>query len=211
MINILTIDDHAMFRSGLRKVLQDAPDIERVEESGEWREGLQMLERGDTHVLLLDINLPDRSGLDVLDMVHARFPAVHVIMLSMYAEPQYAIRALRNGAKGYVAKDMEASDLIAAIRNVNRGKKFVTPAVAQALLDSLHGSATSPRPHEHLSAREAQILRMIVTGDALTAIAERLSINVKTVSTYRRRILEKLGVASNAQLVQYAVHNRLVD
>lgn len=211
MINVLIIDDHAMFRSGLRKVLQDAPDIARVEETGEWRDGLALLERGDTHVLLLDINLPDTSGLDVLDTVHARFPAVHVVMLSMYAAPQYAIRALRNGAKGYVAKDMEASDLIAAIRNVNRGKKFITPAVTDALLDSVNGLAPHPRPHEHLSARESQIMRMIVAGEALTAIAERLLINVKTVSTYRRRILEKLGVASNAQLVQYAVHNGLLD
>lgn len=211
MINVLIIDDHAMFRSGLRKVLQDAPDIARVEETGEWRDGLALLERGDTHVLLLDINLPDSSGLDVLETVHARFPAVHVIMLSMYAAPQYAIRALRNGARGYVAKDMEASDLIAAIRNVNRGKKFITPAVTEALLDTLQGLAPHPRPHEHLSARESQIMRMIVAGEALTAIADRLLINVKTVSTYRRRILEKLGVASNAQLVQYAVHNGLLD
>ncbi|MDL9999385.1 response regulator transcription factor [Variovorax sp. J22P240] len=211
MINVLIIDDHAMFRSGLRKVLQDAPDIERVEETGEWREGLAMLERRDTQVLLLDINLPDSSGLDVLDLVHKRFPTVHVIMLSMYAAPQYAMRALRNGAKGYVAKDMEASDLIAAIRNVNRGKKFIPPAVTEALLDSLHGLEPNPRPHEHLSTRESEIMRMIVAGEALTAIAERLLINVKTVSTYRRRILEKLGVGSNAQLVQYAVHNRLLD
>jgi len=211
MINVLIIDDHAMFRSGLRKVLQDAPDIERVEETGEWRDGLAMLERGDTHVLLLDINLPDSSGLDVLEKVHARFPAVQVVMLSMYAAPQYAVRALRNGARGYVAKDMEASDLIAAIRNVNRGKKFIPPAVAEALLDSLHGNAPHPRPHEQLSTRESQIMRMIVAGEALTGIAERLLINVKTVSTYRRRILEKLGVGSNAQLVQYAVHNRLLD
>lgn len=211
MINVLTIDDHAMFRSGLRKVLLDAPDIVRVDETGEWQEGIAILERGETHVLLLDINLPDRSGLDVLTLVRARFPQVHVIMLSMYAAPQYAISALRNGAKGYVAKDMEASDLIAAIRNVNRGRKFVSPAVAEALLDSRHGLDPRPHPHERLSARELQIMRMIVAGGALTAIAERLSINVKTVSTYRRRILEKLGVASNAQLVQYAVHNRLVD
>ena len=211
MINVLTIDDHAMFRSGLRKVLLDSPDIARVEETGDWREGLEILERGQTQVLLLDINLPDRSGLDVLDMVRSRFPQVNVIMLSMYAAPQYAIRALRSGAKGYVAKDMEASDLIAAIRNVNRGRKFVPSALAEALLDTRHGLDPSPNPHERLSARELQIMRMMVAGGALTAIAERLSINVKTVSTYRRRILEKLGVASNAQLVQYAVHHHLMD
>jgi two-component system invasion response regulator UvrY len=211
MTNILIIDDHAMFRSGLRKVLQDVPEIGNVEETGEWREGLDRLEAGAVDLLLLDINLPDRSGLDLLGMIHSRFPALHIIMLSMYSEPQYALRALRNGAQGYVAKDMEVADLISAIRSVRRGRKFVTPSIAESLLGNMHSLASDPTPHTRLSARESQILRMIVGGDSLTAIAERLSINVKTVSTYRRRLLEKLGLGSNAQLVQYAVHNRLVD
>ncbi|MCJ0762526.1 response regulator [Variovorax terrae] len=211
MTNILIIDDHAMFRSGLRKVLQDVPDIGTVEETGEWREGLERLDAQPIDLLLLDINLPDRSGLDLLGVIHARFPALHIIMLSMYSEPQYALRALRNGAQGYVAKDMEVADLIAAIRSVRRGRKFVTPSIAESLLGNLQSLSSNPNPHTRLSARESQILRMIVGGDSLTAIAERLSINVKTVSTYRRRLLEKLGLGSNAQLVQYAVHNRLVD
>lgn len=211
MNGILIIDDHAMFRSGLRKVLQDMPDIGAVSETGDWRDGLTLLEGGTIDVLLLDINLPDRSGLDLLGMIHARFPKLNIIMLSMYSEPQYALRALRNGALGYVAKDMEVADLIAAIRSVRRGRKFVTPSVAESLLGNMHSMAADASPHTRLSGREADILRRIVAGDSLTGIAEQLSINVKTVSTYRRRILEKLGVASNAQLVQYAVHNRLVD
>lgn len=211
MNDILIIDDHAMFRSGLRKVLQDMPEIGGVHETGDWRDGLDLLEGGAIDVLLLDINLPDRSGLDLLGMIHARFPALRIIMLSMYSEPQYALRALRNGALGYVAKDMEVADLVAAIRSVRRGRKFVTPSVAESLLGNMHTMAADASPHTRLSAREADILRRIVGGDSLTGIAEQLSINVKTVSTYRRRILEKLGVASNAQLVQYAVHNRLVD
>lgn len=208
---ILIIDDHAMFRSGLCKVLQDVPEIGSVEETGEWRDGLDRLEAGAIDLLLLDINLPDRSGLDLLGVIRARFPDLRIVILSMYSEPQYALRALRNGAHGYVAKDMEVADLIAAIRSVRRGRKFVTPSIAEALLGNLHALASDAIPHHRLSARESQILRMIVAGDSLTAIAERLAINVKTVSTYRRRILEKLGLASNAQLVQYAVHHRLVD
>ncbi|CAN5486276.1 response regulator transcription factor [soil metagenome] len=209
--NLLIIDDHAMFRSGLRKVLQDVSEIGAVQETGDWREGITLLEAGGVDVLLLDINLPDRSGLELLGMIHARFPALHILMLSMYSEPQYALRAMRDGAQGYVAKDMEVSDLIAAIRSVRRGRKFVTPAVAQSLLENIHTLAADASPHTRLSARESEILKMIVGGGSLTGIAERLAINVKTVSTYRRRILEKLGVASNAQLVQYAMHNRLLD
>lgn len=211
MNDILIIDDHAMFRSGLRKVLQDVPELGRIHETGEWREGLTQLEDGKIDVLLLDINLPDRSGLDLLGMIHARFPSLHIIMLSMYSEPQYALRALRNGAQGYVAKDMEVADLITAIRSVRRGRKFVTPSVAESLLGNMYSMASDASPHTRLSTREGEILRLIVGGGSLTGIAEHLSINVKTVSTYRRRILEKLGVGSNAQLVQYAVHNRLVD
>ncbi|HMN22804.1 MAG TPA: response regulator transcription factor [Ottowia sp.] len=208
---VLVIDDHAIFRTGLSKVLQELSEVAAVDETGDWRQGLARIEAGAIDLLLLDINLPDRSGLDLLGLIHARFPALQIIMLSMYSEPQYALRALRNGAQGYVAKDMEVSDLIAAIRSVRRGRKFVTPSIAEALLGNTQDHALAPNPHQRLSAREAQVLDMIVAGDSLTAIAERLAINVKTVGTYRRRILDKLGLASNAQLVQYAVHHRLVD
>jgi len=211
MTRLLIIDDHAMFRSGLRKVLQDAPEITRIDEAGDWRGGLACLEAAPTDVLLLDINMPDCSGLDLIGPIRERFAALRIIMLSMYSEPQYAVRALRNGAHGYVAKDMEAADLIAAIRIVSRGRQFVAPSITRAMADTLLGIAPDPRPHERLSSRESEILRMIVGGDSLTAIAERLAINVKTVSTYRRRLLEKMGLGSNAQLVQYAVHHRLLD
>lgn len=209
MIKVLLIDDHAMFRAGLRKVFGDEDDIEVIDEAGEWRDGLAKIERHAVDVLLLDINLPDRSGLELLDVIRVRFPALRTIVLSMYCEPQYAMRAMRSGAWGYVAKDMEADELIAAIRGVARGSRYVTPAIAASMLDAIDADAASP--HERLSPRESQILRMMVGGEALTAIASHLIISVKTVSTYRRRILEKLGVASNAELVQYAVRHRLVD
>ncbi len=156
MTNILIIDDHAMFRSGLHKVLQDVPEIGNVEETGEWREGLDRLEAGAVDLLLLDINLPDRSGLDLLGMIHSRFPALHIIVLSMYSEPQYALRALRNGAQGYVAKDMEVADLISAIRSVRRGRKFVTPSIAESLLGNMHSLASDPHAaHPPVRARIA--------------------------------------------------------
>lgn len=210
-IRILVIDDHAIFRSGLCKVLQELSEVGAVEETGDWRLGLARIAAGAIDLLLLDINLPDRSGLDLLGLIRARFPALGVIMLSMYSQPQYALRALRSGAQGYVAKDMEVDDLVAAIRSVRRGRKFISPSIAEALADLPDAQVFGSNPHQRLSAREAQVLTMIVAGDALTAIAERLAISVKTVGTYRRRILDKLGLASNAQLVQYAVHHRLVD
>jgi two-component system, NarL family, invasion response regulator UvrY len=209
MIKLLIIDDHAMFRAGLRKVFGDERDIEVVDEAGDWRDGLAKLERHAVDVLLLDINLPDRSGLEVLDVIRVRFPALRTIVLSMYCEPQYAMRAMRSGACGYVAKDMEVDELVAAIRRVARGNRFVTPAIAASMLDTIDVETVSP--HERLSPRESQILRMMVAGEALTVIGSHLTINVKTVSTYRRRILAKLGVSSNAELVQYAVRHRLVD
>ncbi|MDM0085814.1 MULTISPECIES: response regulator transcription factor [unclassified Variovorax] len=211
MTRLLIIDDHAMFRAGLRKVLQDAPEISAIAEAGDWHGGMACLEAQPIDVLLLDINMPGCSGLDLIAPILERFKSLRIIMLSMYSEPQYAVRALRNGAHGYVAKDMEAVDLIAAIRIVSRGRQFVAPSITRALMDTAQGLAPDPRPHERLSSRESEILRMIVGGESLTAIAERLAINVKTVSTYRRRLLEKMALGSNAQLVQYAVHHRLVD
>jgi DNA-binding NarL/FixJ family response regulator len=209
MIKLFIIDDHAMFRAGLRKVFADEPDIQVVDDAGDWHEGLARLEHQSPDVLLLDINLPDRSGLELLDVIGVRFPSLRTVMLSMYCEPQYAMRAMRSGACGYVAKDMEVDELVAAIRRVARGGKFVAPSIAASMLDAIDG-AEDASPHERLSPRESQILRMMVSGEALTVIASRLLINVKTVSTYRRRILEKLGASSNAELVQYAMRHRLV-
>lgn len=208
---ILVIDDHAIFRTGLCKVLQELSEVGWVEETGDWRHGLARIASGAIDLLLLDINLPDRSGLDLLGLIHARFPALGIIMLSMYSQPQYALRALRGGAQGYVAKDMEVEDLAAAIRSVRRGRKFISPSIADALAGQPDAQVFAPNPHQRLSARETQVLGMIVAGEALTAIAERLAISVKTVGTYRRRILDKLGLVSNAQLVQYAVRHGLVD
>lgn len=212
MIKLMIIDDHAMFRSGLKKMLHDEPDFQVIEEAGDWAEGLSKLRSHvQLDVVLLDINLPARSGFDLLEAIHAEFPALRVIMLSMYSQQQYALRALRAGAHGYVAKDMEASDLIGAIRTVLNGKKYMSPEVTEMLISSLNGPEDNPSEPKKLSIREAQIFDMLVRGKSLTMIAARLSISVKTVSTYRSRILEKRGLTTNAELIQYAVRNNLID
>lgn len=212
MIKLMIIDDHAMFRSGLKKMLHDEPDFQVVDEAGDWAEGLSKLRSHvQLDVVLLDINLPARSGFDLLEVIHTEFPALRVIMLSMYSQQQYALRALRAGAHGYVAKDMEASDLIGAIRTVLNGKKYMSSEVTEMLISSLNGPEDNPSEPKKLSIRESQIFDMLVRGESLTMIAARLSISVKTVSTYRSRILEKRGLSTNAELIQYAVRNNLID
>jgi two-component system, NarL family, invasion response regulator UvrY len=161
MINLLIVDDHAIFRAGLRKVLSEEPDLHVVDEASDWRDGLAKLERHAVDVLLLDINLPDRSGLEALEVIGCRFPALRVIMLSMYAEAQYALRAIRSGAHGYVPKDMDIDQLLAAIRRVARGGSFVAPEIAASVLKSMDGGEAT-NAHERLSARESQVLRMMM-------------------------------------------------
>ncbi len=211
MIKILTIDDHAMFRSGLRKVLEDEPDMQVVGESGDWADGLAQMARLPVDLVLLDINLQGRSGLEVLDIICKRFPAIRTVMLSMYGEPQYALRALNGGARGYISKDMEASDLIDAIRSVMKGRRVIAPSITESLLQAIDSDAEPTQAHLKFSLRETQIFTMIVRGRSLTTIADELNIHVKTVSTYRRRVLEKLTLDSNAEMVQYAVRHGVID
>ena len=209
MINILTIDDHTLFRSGLRKVLEDEADMRVIGEAGEWADGLAQLARLPVDVVLLDINLPGRSGLEVLEIICKRHPKVRTVMLSMYAEPQYARRALGSGARGYITKDMEAVDLISAVRTVMKGSQIVVPSFTDSLLPvvQVDAQAEDAPPHTGFSLRETQIFTLIVEGCSLTAIAVELDIHVKSVSTYRKRVLEKLGLTSNSEMVQYAVRH----
>lgn len=209
MINILTIDDHTLFRSGLRKVLEDEADMRVIGEAGEWADGLAQLARLPVDVVLLDINLPGRSGLEVLEIICKRHPKVRTVMLSMYAEPQYARRALGSGARGYITKDMEAVDLISAVRTVMKGSQIVVPSFTDSLLPvvEVDAQADDSPPHTGFSLRETQIFTLIVEGCSLTAIAVELDIHVKSVSTYRKRVLEKLGLTSNSEMVQYAVRH----
>lgn len=214
MIKVILCDDHALVRRGIRDTLSDASDIEVVGEAGDYGE-LRTLMRtlaeraSPCDVLVLDINLPGRSGLDVLRVLKDEGSAVKVLVVSMYPEDQYAIRALRAGAFGYVNKGGDPQLLVQAVRTVAQGRKYVTPDIAQMLVESL----TAPVPeqaHDKLSDRELQTLVMIASGKRLSDIAEELMLSPKTVSVYRARVLEKLGLSNNSELTVYAIRNGLV-
>ncbi|MBC7729560.1 MAG: response regulator transcription factor [Microbacteriaceae bacterium] len=219
MIQVILCDDHALIRRGTRDTLADAADIQVVGEAGDYGE-LRALMRGlaavgesgpatRCDVLVLDINLPGRSGLDVLQVLKDEGSPVKVLVVSMYPEDQYAIRALRAGAYGYVNKGGDPQLIVQAVRTVAQGRKYVTPEIAQMLVESL----TTPVPehaHDKLSDRELQTLVMIASGKRLADIAEDLTLSPKTVSVYRARVLEKLGLQNNSELTVYAIRKGLV-
>jgi DNA-binding NarL/FixJ family response regulator len=217
MIKVILCDDHALIRRGIRDTLSDATDIEVVGEAADYSE-LRSLMRslsgssGDNRpcdVLVLDLNLPGRSGLDVMHVLKDEASPIKVLVVSMYPEDQYAIRALRAGAYGYVNKGGDPQQIVQAVRTVAQGRKYVTPEIAQMLVESL----TTPTPenaHDKLSDRELQTLVMIASGKRLSDIAEELMLSPKTVSVYRARVLEKLGLQNNSELTVYAIRNGLV-
>jgi len=209
MIRVILCDDHALIRRGIRDTLSDAPDIEVVGEAGDYSELRTLLRTASCDVLVLDINMPGRSGLDVLHSLKDEGASMKVLIVSMYPEDQYAIRALRAGAYGYVNKGGDPQQLVLAVRTVSQGRRFVTPDIAQMLVESL----TTPEvahAHEKLSDRELQTLVMIASGKRLSDIAGELTLSPKTVSVYRARVLEKLGLANNSELTVYAIRNGLV-
>ena len=209
MIEVILCDDHALIRRGIRDTLSDASDIRVVGEASEYGE-LRALMRGQRcDVLVLDINMPGRSGLDVLQVLKDEGNAVRVLIVSMYPQDQYAIRALRAGASGYVHKGGDPQELVQAVRTVAQGRKYVTPEIAQMLVESLT-APPSESAHERLSDRELQTLVMIASGKRLSDIAEELLLSPKTVSVYRARVLEKLSLANNAELTVYAIRKGLV-
>lgn len=210
MIEVILCDDHALIRRGIRDTLSDATDIRVVGEAGDYGE-LRALMRGRRcDVLVLDINLPGRSGLDVLHALKDEGTEVRVLIVSMYPEDQYAIRALRAGASGYVNKGGDPQLIVQAVRTVAQGRKYVTPEIAQMLVESLTAPITE-NPHERLSDREMQTLVKIASGKRLADIALELMLSPKTVSVYRARVLEKLNLSNNAELTVYAIKNGLVD
>ncbi|MBP6252561.1 MAG: response regulator transcription factor [Rubrivivax sp.] len=209
MTDVILCDDHALIRRGIRDTLSDAPDIHVVGEAGDYGELRVLMRSTRCDVLVLDINLPGRSGLDVLHALKEEGSPVKVLVVSMYPEDQYAIRALRGGAFGYVNKGGDPQLLVTAVQTVAQGRKYVTPEIAQMLVESL----TSPAPenaHQTLSDRELQTLVLIASGRRLSDIAEELKLSPKTVSVYRARVLEKLALTNNAELTVYAIRNGLV-
>ncbi|RYF25890.1 MAG: response regulator transcription factor [Comamonadaceae bacterium] len=209
MIHVVLCDDHAVLRRGIRDTLTEATDIAVTGEAGSYAELRDVLRSATCDVLLLDLNLPGRSGLEVLASLKETHAGLKVLIVSMYPEDQYALRCLRAGAQGYANKAGDPVELIAAVRTVMQGRKYLTPEVAQMLADSL-AQPTTELPHESLSERELQTLVKIASGRRLSDIAEELMLSPKTVSVYRARVLEKLKLANNAELTVYAIRNQLV-
>lgn len=209
MTRVILCDDHAVVRRGIRDTLADAHDIEVVAEAGSYSEVRDALRNTPCDVLVLDLSLPGRGGLEVLASLKDSGLQVAVLIVSMYPEDQYAIRSLRAGAQGYVNKAGDPAELVEAVRTVALGKKYVSPAVAQMLVDNLHAPASEDL-HASLSEREMQTLLKIASGKRLSDIATELMLSPKTVSVYRSRVLEKLKLSNNAELTVYAIRNNMV-
>lgn len=209
MIRVMLCDDHAVVRRGIRDTIAEAVDIQVVGEAGSYPELREQMRKLPCDVLLLDLNMPGRGGLEVLGALREEGSAVKTLVVSMYPEDQYAIRCLRAGAMGYVNKAGDPAELVQAIRTVMQGRKYVTPEVAQMLVDHL-SAPESEELHASLSERELQTLQKIAAGRRLSEIAEELMLSPKTVSVYRARVLEKLHLANNAELTAYAIRNHLV-
>lgn len=209
MIHVVLCDDHAVLRRGIRDTLTEAHDIQVTGEAAGYSELRNVLRTAPCDVLLLDLNMPGRSGIEVLTSLRETHSSIKVLIVSMYPEDQYALRCLKAGAQGYANKAGDPVELIAAVRTVMQGKKYLTPEVAQMLADSLAQPAPEA-PHTTLSERELQTLVKIASGRRLSDIAEELMLSPKTVSVYRARVLEKLKLTNNAELTVYAIRNQLV-
>lgn len=209
-MHILIADDHAVVRRGLREILADDFTDARFSEAGNGDEIMRALGQSQIDVLVLDINLPGRSGLDVLRDVKQIYPRLPVIVLSVQPEDQYAVRCLRAGAAAYINKDSAPEELAKAARKILGGGRYVSESLAEKLVSRFDESTEKPK-HESLSDREFEVMKMIVAGVPLTEIAGRLHVSVKTISSYRARIMEKMQMTSNAELTRYALQHKLID
>jgi two-component system, NarL family, invasion response regulator UvrY len=210
MIRVFIVDDHAILRRGIRDILTDDKRIEVVGEAKDYNELQSQLRKVQLDVLLLDVNLPGKNGIDILKTLREQNPRIKVLMLSMYPEEQYAVRALKAGAYGYLNKASAPEQLVSAVEQIVAGRKFVTPEIAQTLVDNL-AAEDGELPHTRLSDREYQTLCLMASGKRLSEIAELLALSPKTVSVYRARILEKMDMQNNAELMRYALQHRLVE
>ena len=210
MIRVLIADDHAIVRQGLKQILAETKDMVVAGEAETAHEALKLVREAEWDVALLDISMPDKSGIDTLKLIRKERPKLPVLMLSMHPEDHYAVRCLKAGASGYLTKQSAPVQLVRAIRQVASGRKYISPAVAEELANSFGNEGDQPA-HTTLSDREYQTLRLIATGHSLSEIAAQLSLSAKTVSVYRARLLEKLNLKNNADVAHYAVKNNLVE
>ncbi len=210
MIRIIIADDHAIVRRGLRQTLSEEADMTVIDETDNAQELLSRVRKQPCDVVVLDISMPGRSGLDVLTDLRREHPRLPVLILSMYPEEQYAVRVLKAGASGYLTKETAPAEMITAVRKVIAGGKYVSSTLAEKLASDITSKGDRPR-HEALSEREYQVLGLMARGKPVSEIARELCLSVKTVSTYRARLLEKLGRRNTAELIHYAFQHRLVE
>lgn len=209
MIKILVIDDHVIIRKGLRQILADTSDMQVADEAGNGQEALNKIDKNDYDLVLLDISLPGRCGMDLLKEIKSRKPGLSVLMLTMHPEEEYAMRALRSGASGYLTKESASEELISAIRIISRGGKYINTSLAEKIACHLNADQHMPS-HESLSDREYEVLCLIASGKPVKSISDALSLSAKTISTYRSRILKKMNIKNNAEITHYAIKNQLV-
>ncbi|HVE48324.1 MAG TPA: response regulator transcription factor [Casimicrobiaceae bacterium] len=210
MLRILIADDHAIVRAGLKQFIADQLDMEVAGEAATGAETIALVRTQDFDIVLLDISMPDKNGIDTLKSIKHIKPDLPVLILSAHAEEQYAVNLLRAGASGYINKETASQQLVGAVRTAVQGRKYVSPTLAQVLAEGISGNGDEPL-HGSLSQREFQIFCKLAGGQAVSQIADELHLSVKTVSTYRTRVLEKMGMKSNADLTYYAVKNGLID
>ncbi|MCA6215538.1 response regulator transcription factor [Ideonella sp. B7] len=210
MIRVAIVDDHAIVRTGLRQFLSEEVDLRVTGEAANGREALDLVRQGDLDVMLMDLSMPDQSGVDALAAIKARAPSLPVLILSGFPEAHYATTLLRQGAAGYLNKECDPEEIVKAIRTVHLGRRYITPTVAELLADNLNGTGDRP-PHEQLSEREFQVFLRLAKGETISAMADSMALSVKTVSTYRTRVMEKLKLSSNSDLTYYALKNGLIQ
>ncbi len=209
-IRILIADDHPIVRAGFKQVLSETPDLVVADEAENGQEVLECLKKKKYDVVLLDISMPGKNGLEILKELKTDYPRLPVLILSIYPEEQYAIRALRAGASGYLTKASAPHEMILAIRKISQGGRYISASLAEKLATYLDADMTKS-PHETLSDREHQVMRLIASGKTVSEIAENLNLSVKTISTYRTHVLEKMKMKNNAEIPLYAVQNKLVE
>ena len=208
-MRVLCVDDHAIFRQGVKQILVQYDRQVKIGEAATAAAAMELVRESRWDVIILDLSLPDRSGLQLLIEIKREQPDVPVIVLSMHADDEYAVRALRSGASAYVTKESAPEELTAAVQKVLRGGRYMTPALAEKLAFAYASPESQTRPHQTLSERELEVLQLIGAGKSLKEIAAMLSLSVKSVSTYRARVLEKMTMSTNADLIRYVVENNL--
>lgn len=210
MIRIVIADDHEIVRAGLKQIIADDSGMEVAGESNNGENLIELVKKNDYDVVLLDLKMSGLSGIEAIKHIKAMKPELPIIVLSMHAEDQYAVRTIKAGASGYLTKETAAENLVNAIKKVVNGGKYISPTLAETLADTLAGGGTA-RPHESLTDREFQVMCMIASGKTVSEIAAELFLSVKTISTYRQRLLEKMNIKNNSELTHYVIKNNLLD